>query len=323
MADIRFELSDSLTNLLQFDCTDYDRKFQQLPKLDDLFFQIKHEVFTNEKLDLLHQYGQLELLINETGNTDNIKLFAFNQKEDASIDFIIPVTESVYSEKAILKDPELSDLWIEEMISTKCEELQPLPSWKYNLLQSKDQCFREVDEFDIRKLLAIHPSRVSAHHVDETDVYETISKDGRFERIMVPTQYTNWYKIVIQLFLEEKVSISLENLVDYEDPGVVVLLDLTSIGDVLVTKIQNIPCQPTLLSELMYSPFASRIAYALKMVYLDENFGNRDENHASGSIVSMGKTNNMSPLLQTLLARQTSSYWCFEDADADIKQQII
>jgi hypothetical protein len=311
MANIRFELSDSLTSLLQFDCTDLDRKSQQLPKLDDLFFQVKHKVSANKKLELLRQYGQLELV--DDDNT--IKLFAHDQQEDVSTDFIIPVTESIYSEKYILKDRELSDVWIKEMISTKCEELKPLPSWKYNILQSKDQCFREVDEFSIRELLATHPSRVSAHLADEIDAYETISKDERLERIKVPTHYINWYKIVIQLFLEKKVCISLENLVDRDDP--VVLLDLTSIGDVLLTQIQNVPCQPTLLSELMYSPVVSRIVYALKMVYLDENFGHHSEDHASGAgMVSMGKTTTVSPFLQTLLARQTSSCWWL-DADDD------
>lgn len=278
MDQLQFELSESLASTLAFDSHGCGRS---LPTLDALFFELKPTLSVDDKLDVLHRYGQLEVL----GCGDPIKLFAHNQKQTA-----LPVTEAIYSEKEILGDRELSHVWIEEMISTESSMTsgqsdepndQQLATWKYNAADGER--FRDVEETRVRELLKSHSQiRISAYCADDMGSYDSLAKDLRFQTVRVPTKQINWYKIVIDLFLANKLSLSLKNLIPSDDGAEqtvnrnveqTVALTLSTIGDVLVTKIVGVPCPPTSLNEFMYGDglYPTRaLVLALKILYLKD-----------------------------------------------------
>lgn len=273
------EISTNLTELLELSNEGQNMKHTNLPKIRETFFQLKASLSGDEKLGVLHKYGHIQLVLDhETKKT----VFAYQSDEIDLQEVVAPVTETVYSEKEILQDLELSNIWIEEMISTKCDELEKTTAWKYHVLESDNRFFSNVSEYQIRNLLELpYKNTISVFLAEDpsSNRNEMISKDMRLERIAVDTNQTNWYQIVMNLFAQHKVTLSLENLLDKNDDknddSTPIILDLSTIGDIRLTSIQNNPCRPISIDDLMYIPsgnFANvdRIRSVLTITYLGD-----------------------------------------------------
>ncbi len=191
--------------------------------------------------ELLQDYGQLQIT-DITRFVGTRTLYAFVEESPQAI------TETVFAPDTIINDKNLSNLWVQEAcmmhVSTPVESDNSLERWSYNISGSDAECaatcLEYISEESVLELLA--HAQCSLYELDEFDQ----RSDLRLERVEIPdVQRIDWAKIVFTLCADCLINIS-----GVSDE----LIDKSTLGDLYVDLIQNVPCRHTTIDELLYIP---------------------------------------------------------------------